>query len=91
MTPDETFIIILVIIGCVTVVSVVSKIFSRPERDIPARDRDRGLAKLFEARAQLMHTESLERRHALSIQANEERQRRREQVCADVRDARGSS
>ncbi len=33
-----------------------------PGRDDEARDRDRGLAKLYEARADLMQVESMERR-----------------------------
>ncbi len=80
MTP-ETFVIILVIIGCVTVVSVISQIFNKPGRDYAARDRDHGLAKLYEARAELLHTESIERRRVLSDLAT----KRRQEACSEVR------
>ena len=86
MTP-ETLIIILVITGCITAVLVVNTIFQPHSRDYAARDRDRGLAKLFTARAEIVHVESLERRRVLDDQAA----LRREQVCDDVRDARGSA
>ena len=84
MTP-ETFIIILAIIITIAVISVFGQIFSKPERDYAARDRDRGLAKLYEARADVLHVESLERKQVLARLADE----RRERVCKDVRDARG--
>ncbi len=95
MTP-EAFIITLAIIIAITIVLVFNSIFSKPERDYAARDRDRGLAKLYEARAEVLHTESLERQRTESLERqrvmNEKIALRREQICADVRDdAEGSS
>lgn len=61
-------------------------------RDISARDRDRGLAKLYEARANLMFVEELERRAVLRIRDAEEHRlhearerRRREAACEEVK------
>lgn len=84
----EILIIISVIIVCITAVLVVNRIFrSTPDRDYAAREHDLGRAKLFTAQAETLHVESLERHRKLDDQAA----RRREQVCDDVRDARGSS
>ena len=87
MTP-ETFILILAIIGCVTVVSVISKIFSPPPgRDFAARDRDRGLAKLYEARAEVLAVEARTRRRALADQDA----LKRDQICEEIRDTKEKS
>ena len=66
---------------------MVNTIFHPPDRDYAARERDIGRAKLFTAQAEIAHVESLERRRVLDDQAA----LRREQVCDDVRDARGSA
>ena len=87
MTP-ETLIIILVITICITAVLMVNRIFrSTPDRDYAARERDLGLAKLFTARASVLDAESRERNRRMDDRIV----LRREQVCDDVRDARGSS
>lgn len=86
MTP-EIFFLILAIIIAITICAVFNSIFGKSDRDYALQCRDRGMAKLYEARAELLHTESLERRRVLTDLAN----RRRDQVCDDVRDARGSS
>lgn len=61
-------------------------------RDAAAYDRDRALAKLFEARADLMHVESMERRDAIrrrdavDTRLKEVRnKRRRDKVAEEVR------
>ena len=79
MTPDA-FIIITIIIS-VTVILVISTMFGPRHRDSAEQDRDRGLAKLFEARAEILHTESLERQQVMYI----ETARRRDAACADAR------
>lgn len=85
--------IILTTIICGTVVLLALMLGPIIGRDISARDRDRGLAKLYEARASLMFIEELERRAALRIRDAEEQRlrearerRRRERLCAEVRD-----
>lgn len=86
--------IILTTIICGTVVLLALMLGPIIGRDISARDRDRGLARLYEARASLMFVEELERRVVLRIQDEEARPRRREarerrrrdQICAEVRD-----
>ncbi len=59
--------IILVSIVCLTAVVLAVLIMPglHQGRDMAARDRDYALAKLFEARARLMHIENLERRDAM--------------------------
>lgn len=73
--------IILVSIVCLT--TVVLAILVVPGlnsgRDMAARDRDYALAKLYEARAKLMHVENLERRDAM---------RRRDECDARLEEAR---
>ncbi len=67
-----------VFITCVTV-SVLVAPGLRQGRDMAARDRDYALAKLFEARARLMHIENLERRDAM---------RRRDECETRLKEAR---
>lgn len=79
----ETFVIILAIIIGVTIVSTISQIFRPPTRDFAAQDRDRGLAKLLEARAEVLRTEARERRQALE----ETQRQRRDAACEEARHA----
>ncbi len=79
MTP-EAFIIIAIIIS-VTVILVINTIFGPRHRDFAEQDRDRGLAKLFEARAEVMHVESLKRYRVL----NDQVALRRDAACDDAR------
>ncbi len=86
-----TLAIILIAMICGTVAFLVIML-SGGHRDFAAQDRDRGLARLYEARADLMHVEELERRAVLRRQDEEERRirearerRRHEAVCDEVR------
>lgn len=61
--------IILVSIVCLTAMMLAILIvpgLAGQGRDMAARDRDMALAKLYTARADLMHVENLERRDAMS-------------------------
>lgn len=82
---NEAYLIGLTILIAYAVVLTFHAIFNKPRRDYAAQDRDRSLAKLFEARAEVLKIEVRERRSVLADQVA----LRREQVCADVRDARG--
>ena len=87
-----TEIIIAISIVCFTVV-FVAIILANQNRDNAARDRDYGLAKLFEARASLLHIEELERRSVLNGKNEEisrvrewQREQSRERAVADARE-----
>ena len=86
--------IILVGIICFTAVLIIMLVAPGiwPGRDSAARDRDRGLARLYEARADLMHVEEMERRDAIrrrdAVEARlveARRTRQRDALCEEVR------
>ncbi len=90
----ELAIILGISIGCAT--ALLLTIMVAPGlgrgRDMAARDRDSGLAKLYEARAGLMRVEELERRDAIRRADDSEkriaearRTRRRAEATAEVR------
>lgn len=76
MTP-EAFTIALALIGAITIVMVFNAIFRKTDqvRDFAEQDRDSGLAKLLEARAEVLHMDVRERAQVL-----------RKQACDDVRE-----
>lgn len=53
-------------------------------RDWGAEARDLALAKLYEARADLMHVESLRQREALRLEQTANDRARREAICEEV-------
>lgn len=88
-----TLAIILTAIICGTVTFVVLTMATTGRyRDYAAQDRDRGLAKLYEARAEQVRVEALHRRAALDVIRDEAQrireahtQRQREAACAAAR------
>lgn len=83
---SQEFIIILTVIIAFTTVAVVNAIFGKRRRDFAEQDRDRGLAKLFEARAEVLHAEAVELHAAITTRLHSHQQQRRDDVCDEVRE-----